>query len=48
MKCKIITLRIGVFVKYENQFVGYGQIVINDSLPLIVNFGILENIGEKA
>lgn len=31
-----------IFLKYENQFVGYGQIIINDSLPLIVNFGILE------
>lgn len=31
-----------IFLKYENNFVGYGQIIIIDSIPLIVNFGILE------
>jgi len=31
-----------VFIKYQSKFAGYGQIIIIDSLPLIVNFGILE------
>jgi len=36
-----------IFVKYEKQFVGYGQIIITDSWPLIVNFGILEAYRRK-
>ncbi|AJA48019.1 acetyltransferase (GNAT) family [Clostridium pasteurianum DSM 525 = ATCC 6013] len=35
------------FIKLKGFVIGYGQIIINDGIPVIVNFGILENFRGK-
>ena len=36
-----------IFIKYKNQYIGYGQIIIDEGKPTIVNFGILPNYRNK-
>lgn len=31
-----------IFIKYRNTYIGYGQIILDDNSPTIVNFGILQ------
>ena len=31
-----------IFMKYDSQYIGYGQVIKSNSTPLIVNFGIIE------
>jgi GNAT superfamily N-acetyltransferase len=35
------------FINLDDKPIGYGQIIINDSVPTVVNFGILEEYREK-
>lgn len=32
-----------IFLLYENQYIGYGQIILENNVPVIVNVGILDN-----
>ena len=32
-----------IFIKYNNVVIGYGQIIKEGSIPIIVNFGILKD-----
>jgi ribosomal protein S18 acetylase RimI-like enzyme len=36
-----------IFIKYNNCFVGYGQIIMNNNQPLIVNFGIRKEYRQR-
>lgn len=36
-----------VFIKYNNKYAGYGQIILNDNIPTIVNVGILKEHRDK-
>lgn len=36
-----------IFIKYKNDYAGYGQIIIENNVPYIVNFGILKNFRKK-
>lgn len=36
-----------VFIKYRNRHIGYGQIIIDEGKPTIVNFGIINNYRNK-
>lgn len=35
------------FVKFKDDVIGYGQIIINNGIPVIVNFGIIESFRGK-
>lgn len=36
-----------IFIKYKNQYIGYGQIIIENNIPTIVNFGIIKEFRQK-
>ncbi|MCM8710660.1 GNAT family N-acetyltransferase [Clostridium sp. SYSU_GA19001] len=36
-----------IFIKKDNQYIGYGQIIINGQIPTIVNLGILKEFRGK-
>jgi ribosomal protein S18 acetylase RimI-like enzyme len=36
-----------IFMKYKNEYIGYGQVILDDSIPTIVNFGILSDYRGK-
>jgi GNAT superfamily N-acetyltransferase len=36
-----------VFIKYNDEYIGYGQVIMDDGLPTIVNFGIVKNYRNK-
>lgn len=36
-----------IFIKYNSAYVGYGQVIMNNCLPLIVNFGIVKEYRER-
>lgn len=37
----------GVFLKIDNKYIGYGQIILENDIPVIVNFGILKEFRGK-
>lgn len=36
-----------IFIKYKDQYIGYGQIIMENNIPTIVNFGIIKEFREK-
>lgn len=36
-----------IFIKYMDTYIGYGQIILDDNSPTIVNFGILQQFRNK-
>lgn len=36
-----------IFLQYKDDYIGYGQIIMNSNVPLIVNFGIKEEYRNK-
>lgn len=36
-----------IFIKYNGQYIGYGQIIFEDNTPVIVNFGIIKEFRNK-